>query len=60
LHKNSPKQVPAIAVTGYSTKLSERAYNEGALACGFQKYMAKPLDIYELIDAIAELTKAKS
>ncbi|MBD2122312.1 response regulator [Trichocoleus sp. FACHB-262] len=56
LQKNSPKILPAIAMTGYSTKLSERAYNEGALVSGFQKYMVKPLDIYELLNAIAELT----
>ncbi|MBD2093962.1 response regulator [Trichocoleus sp. FACHB-591] len=56
LQRNSPKILPAIAMTGYSTKLSERAYNEGALVSGFQKYMVKPLDIYELLDAIAELT----
>ncbi|MBD1864095.1 MULTISPECIES: response regulator [Trichocoleus] len=57
LQKNSRKILPAIAMTGYSTKLSERAYNEGALVSGFQKYMVKPLDIYELLNAIAELTR---
>ncbi|MEP0872092.1 hypothetical protein NDA01_19945 [Trichocoleus desertorum AS-A10] len=51
------KLIPAIVMTGHSTPFSEPAYNQGALSCGFQKFLAKPFNIDELLEAIAEFTR---
>ena len=46
--------IPAIALTGSNQK-GDRAQ---ALAVGFCKYLAKPVDIDELISMVADLTES--
>lgn len=46
-------QTPAIALTAY-VREGDKQY---ALACGYQKHLAKPVDVDELIRAIAALLK---
>ncbi|MBW4491118.1 MAG: response regulator [Trichocoleus desertorum ATA4-8-CV12] len=60
LQADSCKFIPAIAMSGYSTRLSEPAYNRGAVAWGFQKFLSKPFNIDELIGAIVNFTKNTS
>ena len=50
------KEVSAIAITGYSTELLEQIHSQEILSSGFQRYLSKPLDIDELLTAIAKLT----
>lgn len=57
LQLGSPKLMPAIAMTGGSTQLSQPIDQQGALASGFQKLLVKPFDINELLAAIAEFTR---
>lgn len=44
--------VPAIALTAFS----ESQYRTQALLAGFQVHIAKPIGLYELIEAVARLT----
>lgn len=46
-------EIRAIALTAYAGELNQKQ----AIAAGFQKHLAKPLESEELIDAIAALTK---
>ncbi|MFN9554764.1 MAG: ATP-binding protein, partial [Dolichospermum sp.] len=51
LESTQKRQIPAIALTGYTA-------NEviaQVLNAGFQKYLPKPIDVFELITAIYEL-----
>lgn len=54
---DSYQSIPAIAMSGYSTRLSEPTYRQGAVSFGFQKFLAKPFNIDELIVAIVEFTR---
>nr|WP_290228130.1 response regulator [Trichocoleus desertorum] len=47
-------QIPAIALTGHGRK-DDRVR---ALAAGFCKHLAKPVDLDELIATVADLTKS--
>jgi CheY-like chemotaxis protein len=49
--KKAGRVTPAIALTAYTSPADE----ETALAAGFQKYMAKPFEPAELIEAIRSL-----
>ena len=49
------RSVPAIAVTAYSTP-ADRAE---ALSVGFQEHLAKPVDLWLLVDAIHDVTRAR-
>ncbi len=51
--RKSCRQVPAVAITAYA-KEEDRLR---ALASGFQCYLAKPIELHELISAVAEATK---
>jgi CheY-like chemotaxis protein len=42
--------IPAIAITAYAKQEDK----ERALAAGFQRYLAKPVELGELITAVAE------
>jgi two-component system, chemotaxis family, CheB/CheR fusion protein len=44
-------QIPAAALTGYAS-LEEKTK---CLAAGFQRYIAKPIDLDELVSIIAKL-----
>ncbi|MBD1909197.1 MULTISPECIES: response regulator [unclassified Leptolyngbya] len=44
-------QIPAIALTAYAGEINEQQ----ALATGFQKHLAKPVDPEALVKAISEL-----
>ncbi|MBO3460412.1 PAS domain-containing protein [Aetokthonos hydrillicola Thurmond2011] len=44
-------QIPAIALTAYAGELDEQQ----ALSVGFQKHLAKPIEPYHLVHAIAQL-----
>ncbi|MES1024689.1 ATP-binding protein [Gloeocapsa sp. BRSZ] len=46
-------QIPAIALTAYA---SDRDRQQ-ALAAGFQKHLPKPIEPYDLVAVVAELTK---
>lgn len=46
-------QIPAIALTAYAGELDQQQ----ALAVGFQKHMAKPVEPAELIAAIVNLVR---
>jgi PAS domain S-box-containing protein len=46
------KDLPAIAITAYAGELNQQS----AIAAGFQRHIAKPIDIDQLILAIGELT----
>lgn len=46
-------QMPAIALTGYATTKDR----DRAIAEGFQKHLAKPVEPAELVDAIVKLTR---
>ena len=51
LESTQKRQIPAIALTGYTA-------NEviaQVLNAGFQKYLPKPIDVFELITAISQL-----
>jgi CheY-like chemotaxis protein/anti-sigma regulatory factor (Ser/Thr protein kinase) len=49
-------RIPALALTAYSTSEDKAR----ALACGFQLYLAKPVDPEELIRVVRELVKKSS
>ena len=49
--KRSGRLTPAIALTAYTSPADE----EAALAAGFQRYMSKPFEPGELIEAICSL-----
>lgn len=49
------KCLPAIALTAYVGQ----EYQKQAFSAGFQTYLAKPVDISELVKAVYELTLAK-
>lgn len=51
LESTQKRQIPAIALTGYT---GNEIINQ-VLNAGFQKYLPKPIDIFELITAISEL-----
>ena len=51
--KKTGQTTPAIALTAYTSPADE----ETALAAGFQRYMSKPFDPGDLIDAIRSLAK---
>jgi len=48
--------VPAIALTGYASLQD----HEQALAVGYQKHLAKPIDIDELIELVEDMLNHKS
>jgi CheY-like chemotaxis protein len=48
--------LPAIALTAYAGEIDQQQ----ALAAGFQKHMAKPVEPEELVKAIVTLTKSQS
>ncbi len=54
LENRHQAHIPAIALTGHNQK-GDRAH---ALAVGFCKYLAKPVDLDELIATVAELTES--
>ncbi|MEP0820286.1 response regulator [Trichocoleus sp. FACHB-46] len=58
LQSGSSKVIPAIAVTGYSTRLAAPSDSQGAVSFGFQKFLVKPVNIDELLATIAELTRS--
>jgi signal transduction histidine kinase/ActR/RegA family two-component response regulator len=47
-------QVPAVALTAYAREEDQQA----ALLAGFQKYLAKPVEPTELVEAIANLARS--
>jgi CheY-like chemotaxis protein len=49
-----PKILPAVALTAYGRSEDRRR----AIDNGFQQYLAKPVEPRELVNALAELTKA--
>jgi CheY-like chemotaxis protein/two-component sensor histidine kinase len=51
LESTQKRQIPAIALTGYT---ANEVINQ-VLNAGFQKYLPKPIDVFELITAISEL-----
>lgn len=51
------QEIPAIAITNYSTKLLDQHVNHKALSAGFQKYLSKPLEFNEFVVAVAELAQ---
>jgi signal transduction histidine kinase len=48
--------IPAIALTAYARPEDEHR----SLAAGFQVHLSKPVDLYQLVQAIAQLTHAAS
>jgi CheY-like chemotaxis protein len=46
-------RIPAIAITAYAKQEDK----ERALAAGFQRYLAKPVELGELISAVAEASQ---
>ncbi len=50
---NSYKKTPSIAITGYTSEGNKEKF----LNSGFTKYLAKPIERKELIDAINEVVK---
>jgi CheY-like chemotaxis protein len=44
-------QVPAIALTAYAGEIDYRQ----AIAAGFQKHITKPVELDQLMEAIAEI-----
>ncbi|MBW4487186.1 MAG: response regulator [Trichocoleus desertorum ATA4-8-CV12] len=54
LESRHQAHIPAIALTGYHRK-DDRDH---ALAVGFRKLLAKPVDIDELIATVADLTES--
>ncbi|MFM6278531.1 MAG: response regulator, partial [Dolichospermum sp.] len=51
LESTQKRKIPAIALTGYT---ANEVINQ-VLKAGFQKYLPKPIDVFELITAICEL-----
>lgn len=51
LEQQHNREIPAIALTAYAAK----EYQQQALAVGFQKYLAKPVEPDELVVAISSL-----
>lgn len=51
LESTQKRQIPAIALTGYT---ANEVINQ-VLNAGFQKYLPKPIDVFELITAISQL-----
>jgi PAS domain S-box-containing protein len=51
-HQQKPFPIPIIALTAYSGEDDQKQMQ----AAGFQAHFAKPVDIYELVKAIAQLT----
>ncbi|BAY18072.1 response regulator receiver protein [Anabaenopsis circularis NIES-21] len=49
------KYIPAIALTSFTTD-KDRMY---ALKVGFQMYLSKPIDLDELADLVANLSRSK-
>ena len=45
--------IPAIAITAYAKQEDK----ERALAAGFQRYLAKPVELGELISAVSEASQ---
>ena len=55
LPANQGGTLPAIALTAYAGEVDQQQ----ALAAGFQRHMAKPVEPEELVKAIAALVKAE-
>ncbi|MBD1865285.1 MULTISPECIES: response regulator [Trichocoleus] len=53
------QDIPAIALSGYSNPSLDNGSSQGAVA-SFQKYLAKPFDLEELVRLVAELSQAQS
>jgi len=53
LHPDRGGRIPAVALTGYATPEDI----DRALAAGYQRHVAKPMDPFELVVAIAELVR---
>jgi CheY-like chemotaxis protein len=53
LDTEQPNSIPAIAITAYA-KAEDR---ERALAAGFQIYLAKPVELNELISVVAKAAR---
>jgi CheY-like chemotaxis protein len=49
-------QIPALALTAYAGEIEQQR----SFDAGFKKHIAKPVNIPELITAIAELTEIQS
>lgn len=56
LPQTKDRQIPAIALTAYAGETN----HQQILAAGFQKHLAKPVEIEELVKAISQLVKAIS
>lgn len=53
LHNEAGSQIPAVAITAYARD-EDRAR---ALSCGFASYLAKPVELSELIEAVANAAR---
>jgi CheY-like chemotaxis protein len=49
-------QIPAIALSAYAAEATQQQ----VVAAGFQRYIAKPAEPTELVNAIASLVSSKS
>ena len=56
LEQNESECTPAIAITAYA-KEEDR---ERALSSGFQLYLAKPIEITDLVSAVARAARRES
>ncbi|HAF21770.1 MAG TPA: hypothetical protein DCK93_02475 [Blastocatellia bacterium] len=52
---NIAPKIPAIAITAYAGE----ADKEHALAAGYQRYLAKPVELNELISTVAEVARTE-
>lgn len=48
-----PRQMPAIALTAYTTEIDQQKI----LSAGFQKHLSKPMELAQLIEAVSSLVQ---
>lgn len=56
LNSDGGFNIPAVAITAYAREEDR----ERALRCGFGSYLAKPIELSELISAVADAAKGKT